>query len=75
MWNLGNEMNVILISILNLNLPLYKNNSEVFATSYEEEKKQPVELYKKRLKSQDSVTIDAFEGDKLVYLTVALKKK
>ncbi|MGB8000193.1 MAG: hypothetical protein WCF60_08925 [Anaerobacillus sp.] len=34
---------------LELRLASLQNNPEAFATSYEEEKEQPVELYKSRL--------------------------
>lgn len=59
---------------LELRLASLQNNPEAFATSYEEEKEQPVELYKSRLQSQDSVTIGAFEDHQLIGIITFVKQ-
>ena len=46
---------------LDLRLGALQNSPEAFASSYEEEKDQPVERYKTRFQSEDSFTFGAFD--------------
>lgn len=51
---------------LAIRLKALQNNPEAFGSSYEEEKDQPVEKYKLRFQSSDSITLGAFVDDQLV---------
>lgn len=46
---------------------------EAFASSYEEEKHEPLENYKKRLQSEYSLTLGAFDGPKLMGVVTLMK--
>jgi ribosomal protein S18 acetylase RimI-like enzyme len=51
------------------------NHAEVFATSYEEESNHPIEKYRYRFQSEDSITIGAFENGELVGVVTLVKEK
>ncbi|MEN1970494.1 GNAT family N-acetyltransferase [Lentibacillus sp. N15] len=60
---------------LELRLESLQKNPEAFATSYEEEKEQPVELYKNRLKEQGlSITFGAFENSQLIGIITIVRE-
>ncbi|MFC4560112.1 GNAT family N-acetyltransferase [Virgibacillus kekensis] len=58
---------------LELRLGSLKNNPEAFSASFEEEKERPLEVYTKRLQSQEiSSTYGAFVDSKLVGMVTLL---
>ncbi|WP_394218693.1 GNAT family N-acetyltransferase [Halobacillus trueperi] len=58
-----------------IRLESLKTNPEAFASSYEEEKAQPVALYKERLESpQSSLTSGAYENGKLVGIITVVRE-
>jgi ribosomal protein S18 acetylase RimI-like enzyme len=57
-----------------IRLEALQNNPEAFASSYEEEKDEPVEKYIYNFQSKDSFTIGAFENGNLVGV-ITLKKE
>ena len=60
---------------LDLRLGALQNSPEAFASSYEEEKDQPVERYKTRFQSEDSFTFGAFDTGELVGVITLVKEK
>jgi ribosomal protein S18 acetylase RimI-like enzyme len=58
-----------------IKLESLQNSPEAFASSYEEEKDQPVEKYKNRFESKDSFTFGAFEKAELVGVIILVKEK
>ncbi|MBZ5752439.1 GNAT family N-acetyltransferase [Metabacillus rhizolycopersici] len=58
-----------------IRLEALQNSPEAFASSYEEEKDQPVEKYKNNFQSKDSFTFGAFESGKLVGVVTLVKEK
>jgi ribosomal protein S18 acetylase RimI-like enzyme len=57
-----------------LRLEALKNHPEAFASSFEEEKDIPVELYQSRFSSEDSYHFGAFENAKLVGVVTIIKE-
>lgn len=51
---------------LKMRLIALKNHPAAFASSFEEEKDQPAEIYGQRFQSKDAYTFGAFEGDTLI---------
>lgn len=57
-----------------IRLEALQNSPESFATSYEEEKAQPVDKYKTRFQSNESYTFGAFENGQLVGVITLVKE-
>ncbi|KIL51621.1 acetyltransferase [Jeotgalibacillus alimentarius] len=60
-------------SYFDIRLASLKNNPEAFATSFEEEQHQPIELYKNRLTSDASITLGAIHNEQLVGIITIVK--
>ncbi|MBM7578123.1 GNAT family N-acetyltransferase [Jeotgalibacillus terrae] len=56
-----------------IRLESLKNNPEAFATSFDEEQHQPIELYVNRLKSDTSITLGAFHNEQLIGIITIVK--
>jgi RimJ/RimL family protein N-acetyltransferase len=56
-----------------IRLVALQNNSEAFATSYEEEMKRPADKY--HFQSEDSFTLGAFENGELIGVVTLVKEK
>lgn len=60
---------------LNIRLKALRNNPEAFGSSYEEEKDRTIEMYGKRLSSEDSYTYGAFRQGKLIGTVTLVREK
>lgn len=58
-----------------LRLEALQNSPESFGSTYEEEKDQPVDKYRKRFESQESFTFGAFENRKLIGIITLVKEQ
>lgn len=58
-----------------IRLEALQNNAEAFASSYEEERDYPIEVYRKRLQSEDAFTFGAFENEELIGTVTLVKEK
>ncbi|MGE7761402.1 N-acetyltransferase family protein [Peribacillus sp. NPDC097895] len=57
-----------------LRLEALQNNPESFGSSFEEERKNPLETYKSRFQSDESFTLGAFENEKLIGVVTLVKE-
>ncbi|MCM3759016.1 GNAT family N-acetyltransferase [Sporosarcina aquimarina] len=62
-------------SYLSLRLKALQNSPESFGSTYEEEKDYPVDKYKIRFQSEDSLTFGAFENGVLVGIITLVTEK
>ncbi|WP_342511609.1 GNAT family N-acetyltransferase [Sporosarcina sp. FSL K6-1522] len=60
---------------LRLRLAGLKNTPEAFGSSYSEEKDDPIEKYRQRFQSNDSLTLGAFNDSQLVGVVTLVKER
>ncbi|MBP1914497.1 GNAT family N-acetyltransferase [Lederbergia galactosidilytica] len=58
-----------------IRLEALRYNADSFATTYSEEKGNPIEKYKSRFRSDTSFTLGAFEGDSLVGIITLVREQ
>lgn len=62
------------VNYRNIRLEALQHNPESFGSSYEEEKDNPLEIYKSRFQSLETYTFGAFENEKLIGVVTLVKE-